>query len=125
VRFLVDNAISPVMAERLREAGHDAVHVHDYALAAARDDEIFERARREDRVIVSADTDFAELLALRGDSRPSVVLFRQSYNRRPDRQAAVLLANLPAIEPSLSSGCIVVLEDARLRIRHLPVGGAP
>ena len=123
MRFLVDNALSPIVTERLRQAGHDAAYVRDYGMAAAGDEEIFERAKTDDGILVSADTDFATLLALRGDSRPSLILFRQARNRRPEQQVAMLLSNLPAIEEPLQSGCVVVLEDARLRIRSLPVGG--
>jgi predicted nuclease of predicted toxin-antitoxin system len=51
VRFLTDNALSPVVAERLREAGHDAAHVLDYAMQAAPDEAVFEWARGGGRYV--------------------------------------------------------------------------
>jgi hypothetical protein len=42
MRFLIDNALSPVVAEELKRAGHDAIHVRTYGMQAADDIDIFE-----------------------------------------------------------------------------------
>lgn len=121
MRWLLDENQSPVIAELLCSAGHDAVHVRDLGRAGASDLELLVVAADEDRVIVSGDTDFGELLARTNRSRPSIVLLRRQAGRKAAQIASLLLANLPAVEDDLRAGAIVVVDEDRLRIRRLPL----
>jgi len=120
VRFLIDNALSQALSDELRTAGHDSVHVREYGLQRAEDDVVLERARAESRILVSADTDFGRLHALRKSMSPSVILFRHPI-RHASAQSALILANLMAIERDLDAGSIAVIEGDRVRIRKLPI----
>jgi len=120
VRFLVDECLSFRVAEELKAAGHDVRHATECDLQGEPDEAVMHLAVAEERVLVSADTDFGELLASASVTVPSVILFRRS-DRRPEVLASVLLANLSEIEDDLTSGALVVITEQRIRIRHLPI----
>jgi predicted nuclease of predicted toxin-antitoxin system len=124
MKLLIDNALSPLVANGLRTGGYDAVHVGAIGMAKAADDDIFEWCQANDRVVVSADTDFGAILAQRREKKPSVLLLRRIGQRRPEVQVEVLLLNLPAIAESLEIGSVVVIEENRIRVRTLPIHGA-
>lgn len=90
-------------------------------MQASDDTEIFTRAEREDRTIISADTDFGTLLSQRQQNKPSVILFRRSTDRHPQQQLEILLLNLEMIQDALQEGSIVVFEQSRVRVRSLPI----
>jgi predicted nuclease of predicted toxin-antitoxin system len=121
VRFLVDQNLSPLIAAGLRKAGYDAAHTNDLGLERAEDNDVLLRARSEERIVVSADTDFGALLAESGTATPSVILIRRTADRSADRLLRLVLANLPTVEEALADGAIVVFDAERMRVRRLPL----
>lgn len=120
MKFLLDECLSARLSVLLTDAGHDAIHVRDLNLLGSTDDEVMRAALTEARVLVSADTDFGELLASGRSLGPSLILFRRS-RRVAEEQIAVLLANLTDVEEDLDVGAVVVLAEDRIRVRRLPL----
>jgi predicted nuclease of predicted toxin-antitoxin system len=71
VRFLVDEALQDLVAQRLVAAGHSATHVRALRMRGATDDEVLAHAAGEPRVLVTADTDFGTILACRAQRSPA------------------------------------------------------
>jgi predicted nuclease of predicted toxin-antitoxin system len=122
VHLLIDANLSPKVAVALSKSGLESVHVGDVGLLTAPDQRILAYAEANGFVIVSADSDFGELLAAsRGATRPSAVLLRSADRLTSDEQAALLAANLPQIADDLESGAVVTIARGRMRIRPLPI----
>lgn len=120
MRFLLDECLPPQMAELLRAVGHDCVHVYELGLGGQPDEQIMALADRENRGLLSADTDFGELLANAPVLAPSVILLRRT-DKRAGSLAAVVIANLEQFTEDLAAGALIVISDTRIRARRLPM----
>jgi predicted nuclease of predicted toxin-antitoxin system len=105
---------------RLRGRGFDAVHVREIGLQRAPDHVILERARRETRIVLTFDLDFGDLLALGLASTPSVIIFRLEDETATSVDAR-LVKVLSEREQDLEVGVLILVEDARYRVRRLPI----
>ncbi len=120
MRFLVDMPLSPELAAWLTQSGHEAAHATELGLHHATDAAILERARRDQRVVVTADLDYPRLLALTQEQGPGLILFRggnfsdkESVERLRRALETVAIHELPH--------CIIVIEKHRIRRRRLPL----
>lgn len=121
MKLLLDNNLSPQLRDLLAPDGFEIEHIRDHGLRAASDPEVLALARERGQVLVSADTDFGQLLYASGDHAPSVVIMRTTDTRRPAAQARLLRDNLPTVADDLRHGALVVLQDTRIRVRELPL----
>jgi predicted nuclease of predicted toxin-antitoxin system len=120
MKFIGDIPIARATLERLSLAGHDAISVRDRLSPKASDPEILRLAAMEGRVVICFDLGLADLVALSRQPLPSVITFRTSRHRADymtRRQESVL----PDIADDLKRGALVTIEDARVRVRPLPV----
>ena len=121
MRFLADMGVSVRVVEWLKELGHDAVHLRDEGLQRLPNGEIFLKAAREQRIVLTFDLDFGEIIATSGGSNVSVVVFRLR-NTRSTHVIDRLNSVLQQCEDELNRGAIVAVEESRHRVRRLPIG---
>lgn len=121
MRFLLDKNVSFRVRVALADHGHDAVHVDDLSMGDATDPEIMERARQDDRIIISADTDFGAYLAADRATEPSVMLIREVSRLPSGELARLLLANLEDLSEHLAAGAVVAIRRHDVRVRRLPL----
>jgi predicted nuclease of predicted toxin-antitoxin system len=119
MRFLADACVAVRVAAWLREQGHDAVHVRELGLQHLADPEVFALAAREQRVVLTFDLDFGEIVALSGRRGSGVVVMR--LRDTTTRHVVARLQDvLAAVSDALAAGAIVVVEKSRHRVRFWP-----
>ena len=75
MRFLIDQDVYAVTAKFLIDAGHDVILVSQIGLAQASDEEILKVAHSENRILVTRDRDYGNLVFLRAIGT-GVIYFR-------------------------------------------------
>ena len=119
MRFLIDMNLPPALAGRLRAEGHDAIHVLDAGYRDLADREIFQRAAEDRRVVVTFDLDFGEIAGVTTRSGSGVVLLRLKLARQSYVWGRLRVAIAEA-GAAMEAGAVVLVEDARIRIRRMP-----
>jgi predicted nuclease of predicted toxin-antitoxin system len=120
VKLLADQHISPRTVEFLKSLGHDAVRVSERLPRNAPDSAILALALAEDRVVLSQDLDFTGLIAMSGNSAPSLIVLRLG-SPSVEHVNEVLQEILPMMDEAVRIGAIVSVDDGRFRVRRLPI----
>lgn len=124
MHFLADMGVSSKVVEWLRQGGHDAIHLRDEGLQKLPNGEIFSKAAAEKRIVITFDLDFGEIAASFKHGKCSVIIFRLR-NARSSNVIDKLNVVLSTSSLALEQGAVILVEEARHRIRLLPIGQRP
>jgi predicted nuclease of predicted toxin-antitoxin system len=118
MRFLVNENFPVRSVARLREAGYDVAYGSEDA-PGAEDSQVLERAVGEERIILTFDRDYGELIYRVRMPAPIGVVYFRYFPATPEEPAQDLL-RLLSIEQLVLEGYFTVLERRQLRQRPLP-----
>ncbi len=76
MRFIVNAQLPAVLAQVLREEGHESAHVVGLGMHKADDSSIWEYASEENNVILTKDEDFPHRLSQNPQKAPTIVWLR-------------------------------------------------
>ncbi|MBL7945866.1 MAG: DUF5615 family PIN-like protein [Flavobacteriales bacterium] len=120
MKFMVDVCLSPAVVERLNEVGVHAVHWSSVGRVDETDLVIMEWCASHDHTLITADTDFAHLLALMRTRTPSVLILRTA-DHAPSTVVPLILQVIVQWEAELDAGCLVSVDETKARLRNLPI----
>ncbi len=120
MNFLVDMPVSPQLSAWLKQEGHDAVHASEIGLHKAKDKDIAEIARKQSRIIITADLDFPQLLARSHAADPGIILFRGG-NYSEQEMLSLLQRVLERQTEEKLEHAITVVDKTRIRRCPLPI----
>jgi predicted nuclease of predicted toxin-antitoxin system len=120
VKILLDMNLSPAWTSFLKDAGWEATHWSTVGDPRAPDLIIMAWAREHGCVVFTHDLDFGTMLALTGAPGPSVIQIR-CEDITPSGSGALVVRALRQFSDALERGALVVIDEARLRARVLPL----
>jgi predicted nuclease of predicted toxin-antitoxin system len=118
--LLIDMNLSPDWVNELSALGWSCVHWSSVGDPKAADREIMDWALANNHVVFTHDLDFGTLLALTHALGPSVIQVR-AKNVLPDQMLSVVVAALTQFESELAAGALLVVDQAKSRVRILPI----
>ena len=116
MRWLVDECVDAGLAARLRAEGHDVIYIAE-ARPGETDRQVLALALQGDRLLLTEDKDFGDLVFRSRMEVPGVVLLRLRQ-QEPHFKWKRLEAAIRQFSDSLF-GRYVVIDDARMRSRPL------
>ncbi len=116
MRLVLDENLSPLHASELRSLGHDVWSVVEVGFSGATDDQVRSYAVDDDRILVTLDAEFANVISFPPANTPGVVRLKVRPPTEERIRQAIQRALLLMQDVDLTD-CLAVVDEHKIRIR--------
>jgi predicted nuclease of predicted toxin-antitoxin system len=120
MKILIDMNLSPDWTVTFAAANIESVHWSTVGNPRALDTEIIDYARSNGYIVFTHDLDFGMILALTHAAGPSVIQVR-TQDILPSSLGNTLISVVRDNSSALDHGALIVVDEARARVRILPL----
>ena len=116
MKFKIDKDLPVDVADRMRQEGYDTATAIEQNLSGKSDSEVFSLCQREGRILVTLDTDFADIRTYPPEESPGFIVLRLQKQAK-DHVMGLIEKLLEAFRTENPEHNLWIIEEDRIRIR--------
>lgn len=116
MRFKIDENLPAEAADELRQAGHDALTIHDQNMVGDADPKVAAVCRSEQRALLTLDLDFSDIRAYPPSEYFGIIVLRPQTQAK-NSVLALVSQLIPLLDSEPLVGHLWIVQEAGLRIR--------
>lgn len=114
--FVNENLFEPII-DYLRSLGNDVLSIRDSDLSGISDDEVYEKACKENMVIITMDKDFTRIFRFPPEKWGGIVVAK-IYKRSVDETLTIFRKYYQSIKEEDIKGNLVIITPEGVRIKR-------
>ncbi len=116
MKFVADEGVDLQIVNLLRSKNHDVIYITEFA-AGSLDDVILKLANEQNRILMTRDKDFGELVYKKKMLHSGIILNRL-HELESDKKANIVLEVIENFQEQLI-GSFTVIQPNKIRIRRM------
>ncbi len=114
--FANENLYEPII-EYIRKCSHDVLSIRDAGLSGISDDRVYQKACRENRIIITMDKDFSRILRFPPEKCGGIIVVK-IYKRTVDETLSIFRNYFESLQEKDIMKNLVIISPEGVRIRR-------
>lgn len=117
MKIIADENLFEPIIDYLRSLGHEVLSIRDAGLSGIPDDEVYQRACEEDRVIVTMDKDFSRMFRFPPEKCGGIIVVK-IYKRTVEETLSIFKEYYKSVQEKDMVRNLIIMAPSSVRIRR-------